>query len=60
MEQVGYYNMSELVERVRAVGLEILQRREARRARPWKAAGGGQPHNNMQPYAVVKYIICAI
>lgn len=24
------------------------------------AAGGGQPHNNMQPYAVVKYIICAI
>ena len=29
MEQVGYYNMSELVERVRAVGLEILQRREA-------------------------------
>ena len=22
--------------------------------------GGGQAHNNMQPYAVVKYIICAI
>ena len=28
MEKVGYYNMSELVERVRTVGLEILQRRE--------------------------------
>lgn len=24
------------------------------------AAGGGQAHNNLQPYAVVKYIICAI
>ena len=24
------------------------------------AAGGGQAHNNLQPYAVIKYIICAI
>ena len=24
------------------------------------AAGGGGAHNNMQPYAVIKYIICAI
>ena len=22
--------------------------------------GGSQAHNNMQPYAVIKYIICAI
>lgn len=24
------------------------------------AAGGGGAHNNLQPYAVIKYIICAI
>ena len=29
-------------------------------ARTTGSAGGGQAHNNLQPYAVIKYIICAI